>query len=420
MNNSLKSNYPKIAKEWDSSKNKFTPSEVPSMSHKKVWWVCSKKHSYEMRISNRTALEQKCPYCSHQKAGYGNDLKSNYPKIAKEWNTSKNGYGPEKALPMSSKKVWWTCPMGHEYTISINKRTLRGNGCQYCSRRKIGYGNDFASNYPELLKEWDFKKNDRDPSKISPGIKTKFWWICPKKHSFSSGMHSRTHLNTNCPYCTNQKVGYGNDLKTKFPNIAKEWNYDKNLNPPSDYLPMSNKKVWWICPKFHTYETVIASRTHLKTNCPFCTLTPRSREEIYLMFELGFFFECNVDDHKIKLDKIYDVDIKLSNEKIVIEYDGSYWHKDKAELDKNKTKQLQKAGWTVIRVREKPLKILSRKYNVLSSSMNYKDTANKVLKKIHNLGYEVSEIDKYLNRKTLMNKDKADKYINELYREKIN
>ena len=52
--------------------------------------------------------------------------------------------------------------------------------------------------------------------------------------------------------------------------------------------------------------------------------------------------------------------------------------------------------------------------------MNYKDTANKVLKKIHNLGYEVSEIDKYLNRKTLMNKDKADKYINELYREKIN
>jgi hypothetical protein len=154
------------------------------------------------------------------------------------------------------------------------------------------------------------------------------------------------------------------------------------------------------------------------SGCPYCTLTPRSKDEIYLLFELKNFYKIAEDDHKIKLSRVNDVDIKLSNEKVVIEYDGAYWHKDKAERDKRKTKELQKAGWTVIRVREKPLKILSRKYNVPSISQDYKNNANKVLQKLDALGFNTNNLDKYLERKTLINKKEADIYISNILKKK--
>ena len=106
--------------------------------------------------------------------------------------------------------------------------------------------------------------------------------------------------------------------------------------------------------------------------------------------------------------------------KIVIEYDGSYWHKDKVDKDKNKTNHLRKKGWTVIRVREKPLKVISRKYNISTKPKDYKETSNKVLKKIKSLGVEIQDLDKYLMRKTLVNKEEAEKYIDKLLKEKNN
>ena len=43
---------------------------------------------------------------------------------------------------------------------------------------------------------------------------------------------------------------------------------------------------------------------------------------------------------------------------------------------------------------------------------------NKVLKKLNQLDYEVKGLDKYLERKTLINKKEAEKYIDKLLSEK--
>ena len=61
---------------------------------------------------------------------------------------------------------------------------------------------------------------------------------------------------------------------------------------------------------------------------------------------------------------------------------------------------------------------MSRKYNIVSKNGEYKETANKVLKKLNQLGYEVKGLDKYLERKTLTNKKEAENYIEELLKEK--
>jgi len=418
--NDLQSTHPNLIKEWDNKKNSIRPNEITSGSTKKVWWLCKEGHSYFSAVQKRIYFEAGCPYCVGKKVGYGNDLKTNYPEIALEWDYENNTIKPDEVTKTSAKKVWWLCKEGHSYKASIDKRTGRNHSCPYCSNHQVGYGNDLKTNYPDLLNEWDYKKNKLKPNQVTSGSAKKVWWLCNEGHSYSASVSNRTPpKSTQCPYCLNIKIGYGNDLKSNIPNLAKEWDYEKNEIKPDEVALQSNFKVWWVCPNNHSYAAIIANRTPpTSSGCPYCVLTPRSKEEIYLLFELKKFFMIDEDDHKIKINKIYDVDIKLKNEKLIIEYDGSYWHKDKAEKDIAKTKVLQNAGWTVVRIREKPLKILNAKYNISSKPMDYKETANKVLKKIAELGYEVNDLDKYLSKEKLTNTKAADVYMKKLLDEK--
>ena len=126
---------------------------------------------------------------------------------------------------------------------------------------------------PELIKEWDFKKNELDPRNVSCGTNKKAWWICSKGHSYYSVIVNRVKRNSGCPYCANQKIltGY-NDLATTNPELIKEWDYNKNIVKPTEVMRGSARKVWWICPKGHSYEAKLNNKTSNNgTSCPYCT-----------------------------------------------------------------------------------------------------------------------------------------------------
>ncbi|MBP3296934.1 MAG: zinc-ribbon domain-containing protein, partial [Lachnospiraceae bacterium] len=138
----------------------------------------------------------------------------------------------------------------------------------------LGY-NDLASQYPDLLKEWNYKKNNLigiEPNNITPMSGKKVWWICAERHEWEVSPGNRIKYKTGCPYCSNHKTKTGyNDLETLFPAIANEWDYIKNAKlTPRSISGGSNKKVWWICPKGHSYESQINSRTKQGTGCPYC------------------------------------------------------------------------------------------------------------------------------------------------------
>jgi hypothetical protein len=65
--------------------------------------------------------------------------------------------------------------------------------------------------------------------------------------------------------------GY-NDLATLFPEIAAEWNIEKNRGKTPDMiLAGSHSKAWWICSKGHEWFADIHSRTGKeKCGCPVC------------------------------------------------------------------------------------------------------------------------------------------------------
>ena len=71
------------------------------------------------------------------------------------------------------------------------------------------------------------------------------------------------------------KISPEYNLKVLYPDIAKQWDYIKNhpLKPES-FTPGSNKKVWWVCEKQHSYNSGIRKRTR-GSGCRKCYLEGR-------------------------------------------------------------------------------------------------------------------------------------------------
>ena len=56
-----------------------------------------------------------------------------------------------------------------------------------------------------------------------------------------------------------------------YPQIAKEWDYEKNTVAPSEVSPSASLKVWWLCPKGHSYQSWLNDKTGKhKVGCPIC------------------------------------------------------------------------------------------------------------------------------------------------------
>ena len=59
--------------------------------------------------------------------------------------------------------------------------------------------------YPELLKEWDYNKNNLAPSEVIAGGHTKYYWICEKGHSYENRVLKRAS-GVGCPICDGKVV----------------------------------------------------------------------------------------------------------------------------------------------------------------------------------------------------------------------
>ena len=68
--------------------------------------------------------------------------------------------------------------------------------------------------------------------------------------------------------------GY-NDSRTTHPEIAREWNKERNGDPkPTDVIASSNKRVWRKCKEGHEWSGLIANRARkgkADPGCPYCS-----------------------------------------------------------------------------------------------------------------------------------------------------
>ena len=123
----------------------------------------------------------------------------------------------------------------------------------------------------ELLAQWHPTKNGPlNPADISFGSEKSVWWRCEKGHEWKSLVRLRASRGHGCPYCTGQWVLPGeSDLATRYPEIARRWHPTRNTVPPSQILPHTHKRYWWLCERGHEWQ-VAPSALIQGSGCPYC------------------------------------------------------------------------------------------------------------------------------------------------------
>ena len=406
---------PELARQWHPIKNgSLTAYDCYAKTSKKAWWKCESGHEWQSAISSRKQNQAgiyPCPICTNRRRGqsphYGTTLADFNPVVADEWHPTKNGkLKPTDVAPKSGQKAWWRCAKGHQWEAVISSRTT-GMGCPYCSNRLVDSGNCLSTTHPAVAAEWHPDKNHPlTPDAVTFGTGRKVWWLCERGHEWCAAIPSRTSLGTNCPYCCNQKVGYGNSLGDVNPALAAEWAQDLNGDlTPFDVTPSTGKVVWWRCIRGHEWRSSLANRSAGK-GCAKCA-GRTSRLEVRLYCELEAIFPQVAWASRVAG---MQVDLLLPEQEIGLEIDGCYWHRGKAKRDREKTTRLEAAGIKIIRLREKPLRRFRPTDVAFPTSNISKATINEVLDSISTLTPEQKlprrRIEWYLRQEDFVAKDR--------------
>lgn len=206
-------------------------------------------------------------------------LAETHPDIVVLWHDVKNKFIPNDVTSGSHMKVWWKCEMGHEWKqkiYSIINKKYKCNECRTNNSKKVLHKNRIKKNsvalkYPNLIKEWDNEENgDLTPYNVTYASHKKIHWICEEGHKWVQKVSKRTMRNQNCPRCKKENILKENSLQNKYPDIAKQWNYERNIDlKPTDVTYGSHQKVWWRCNDGHEWKAMISNR--IGRGCPYCS-----------------------------------------------------------------------------------------------------------------------------------------------------
>lgn len=177
---------------------------------------------------------------------------------------------PEMVKPFSDTIVSWICPINsnHKWKNTVKSVSL-GYGCKRCSKR-----------HQYSTKEWVEAATKAHNGKYNYDLveyvnsHTKINIICSKHGIFSQ--IPTEHLNgKGCPYCAHQKFHPSESLATLYPEIAAQWDYERNANTgfaPQNIGIDTKRKFYWHCNNGynHSYLATIAYRVHRNSGCAIC------------------------------------------------------------------------------------------------------------------------------------------------------
>lgn len=202
-----------------------------------------------------------------------NSIANKMPHLLDEWNIAKNGVlRPEYISFKSNKRLWWNCKhCGYEWQATAFNR-VRGTSCPACKGNIVVAGlNDLKTTHPDLAEEWDYERNGAiSPASFSAGSGKKVWWKCQEcGYSWYAAISNRTR-SRGCPRCIGKVLSEEQSLAHLYPQIAIEWDSEKNGELTADSVfAHSDKKVWWRCHQGHSWQAAVSSRTG-GNGCPYC------------------------------------------------------------------------------------------------------------------------------------------------------
>lgn len=266
---------PELAKEWHPTKNgELTPQQFTFGSGKKVWWICKNGHEFYKSIDARRK-NPNCPICSSRR------------------RTS----FPEQAIYYYVKQVFPDAINSYKDIFANNSRMELDI---YIPSIKVGIeydGKAFHSETANILrdaKKYTICKENgiilvriTDNLKYNPIIKYDHKIEIPDQSSkhlnyaISLLLYKLERLEVVVDVDKDRKdilsylTATDKSLASEFPEIAEEWDYEKNGKLlPQMIHPGSNERVWWKCKDCgESWKTSVAERTKRdKTGCPRCSV----------------------------------------------------------------------------------------------------------------------------------------------------
>ena len=263
---------PELIKEWDFEANgDLRPEQVTAKGDTKVYWKCAKcGHRWPANVGDRNRGSG-CPACANRVIIKGrNDLCSQYPQIAAEWNIEKN-----KGIDLASvgcndnRDVYWRCSKcGYEWPARVADRT-EGSGCPHCSGRKPLKGvDDLQTLRPDIAIDWDnLNNNGATPDEFRVGSNYNAAWKCHRcGHTWNRPIVDRTRKGAGCLMCARKQTGLKKRIRNYCARITEEHTTCLNITEIGNQLEQdilagdykhSVQSFRKMCPNIKNEEIVI-------------------------------------------------------------------------------------------------------------------------------------------------------------------
>ncbi|KAL3152655.1 hypothetical protein ABBQ38_012253 [Trebouxia sp. C0009 RCD-2024] len=147
-----------------------------------------------------------CKQCAHN--AWRNKKQTKRPTFAEsshplmaEWDHQRNatqGHSHDTVMLRSAKHIFWLCTKcseGQEHSWSAQpfQRTSRlKTGCPFCAGKVACECNSLQGLYPDTAAEWNYSKNQGQPSDHTAGSHHLAWWSTPHCGSWQQTINSRT------------------------------------------------------------------------------------------------------------------------------------------------------------------------------------------------------------------------------------
>lgn len=362
---------------WDHERNSPESfATVTATATREAHWVCPDcGHRFTKRVRYMADWFPMCPVCQERRRArvqlelerYRTMTVAQLPELLSAWadDTDPNDAAVLANFPLRR----FRCSKGHH--PKLVPYTYLTSGCPHCRASETIRANeelfdedqDAVRLDPEMASQWHPTANGKwDLRKVSPNSRRMFTWLCAEcGHIWEDSPKGRSYASAlRCPSCRS----IFDSLAYHHPDLASEWS-DSNPKSAWHVRPTSAAFVpTWVCSTDtrHIFQMSVASRTK-GGSCPECSEHGKSRIELEHFYaaeaRLG-----NASSGKTIATgrglsrRTWRLDIAVNlpgSTQLLIEYDGSYWHRDKSQLDLSKSQALLEEGYWVVRLREHPL-----------------------------------------------------------------
>lgn len=249
---SVGSLHPHLVAEWHRTNENSIYDYRPGSMFVARWKCLSCGFIYRRSIVNRVKGSS-CSIC--RPTGHERSLHFGitHPHVFQLLHPSRNdGEDVSFYLAGSTKKLWWVCKQGHEWTSPIQEM-CKGRDCAACARRVASPEWNLLTEFPQLARELHSTLNTLTARELHPGSTRKVWWkcsICNNVYQSTTATRTRFFVpNAGCKKC--RRIGTSKMERKIAIEISAQFQVDSNslqhqqLEFDRELVLQSNKR--WKC-----------------------------------------------------------------------------------------------------------------------------------------------------------------------------